>query len=91
VDEVVGTSFADRLRMVMERAGVNQWLKPNGTAPRGARLHAVAKALGVGLAELLGEIDPADIDHNELLAAYAALDITERKALIVVAKAMARK
>jgi transcriptional regulator with XRE-family HTH domain len=64
-------SFSENLRAVMERGGVsqselarrlgirsqavNQWLKPGGTAPRGARLHEIATALGVGLSELLAE------------------------------------
>ena len=106
-------SFAENLRAAMDRAGVsqselgrrlgirsqavNQWLRPGGTAPRGARLHQVAAALGVGLSELLAEAvkpprgpptPPGDQERIELLTAYDAMSDEQRRALLTVAKGM---
>ena len=104
-------SFAENLRAAMDRAGVsqselgrrlgirsqavNQWLKPGGTAPRGARLHQVAAALGVGLSELLAEAPKppkgpptSPGEQTRLLAAYEAMGDAQRKVLLQVAEMM---
>lgn len=84
-------------RLGIRSQAVNQWLKPGGTAPRGARLHQVAAALGVALSELLAErvkpprrpnTPPGDQERIELLTAYDAMSDEQRRALLTVAKGM---
>lgn len=104
-------SFADNLRAAMKRANVsqselarrlgihsqavNQWLKPGGTAPRGARLVEIAEAIGVELSALLaeprkGRRGPDDQRLGAIVAAYATMDETNRETLARVALSMTR-
>lgn len=77
-------------RLGIRSQAVNQWLAPGGTAPRGARLHKVAAALGVALSDLLIESIDASADQarTDLLAAYDAMNEEQRNALLIVAKVM---
>jgi transcriptional regulator with XRE-family HTH domain len=105
-------SFADNLRAAMRKAkvsqselarrlgirsqAVNQWLQPEGTAPRGARLREVAAAVGVELSELLAEplTPPVALSRDqaraELLATYDTLDERDRNVLLRIAQSMRR-
>jgi transcriptional regulator with XRE-family HTH domain len=105
-------SFADNLRAAMERANVsqselarrlgirsqavNQWFKPQGTAPRGRRLAEVAAAVGVELSDLLGDANaakqgaatPEEQAKRDLLAAFDAMDQRGRETLLRIAQTL---
>lgn len=86
-------------RLGISSQAVNQWFKPGGTAPRGKRLSAVARAIGVELSELLGESSarqrPETLSPDQARAAwiglYDSLSPSDRDALMRAAQGLLRE